>query len=668
MSDIMQPHAGAIGKAGARAQIDRWLIEYAEGISDRRVEAVGLATQAELDAGVVEARFARADKLRAAAIAARRGADHAKELDAAIARRATPEEGGTITKRRDLSGPEPEAFFSKRAQPTDAAQPEPEAEPPEADAPQDGAQGAAEPQWSSPLLEVAFAAAGPDNDVNPAVLSASAPYDNARAFVRRCCHEDGALSLYRWRDEWWEWNGLTYTKLAEAELRSRAYGFLDTSVKRDGKEGELARFRPTPKNTNDLLDGVRSGLMLPGQYYPPLRLDTGERLGAVMGFANGLFDLRTGKLVKPTPAHWLHHEVNYPLLFGARCPEWLAFLERAFPGDPDAHALIEEALGLSMTEDVSLQKGFLLVGYRRSGKGTILKLLEALIGSSAYATVDFNTWFKTENSQEGLIDKRAIVVPDLRLPQGKWYGQNYDAGGLDQKSVERLLKITAGDTVDVPCKWQGKPWRGVLVGKSWIASNKVPNFNDATLLTRYVKLWFGQSYADREDIELGAKLLAELPGIAGRCIQAYARLRARKRFIQPASSARLETDARHQSDPFTQWVEEALVADDNGQVKIRAAFSRFELWCETHGHRDLLKHITDKNIRTSLRQVPGFERVSSFRPEGETSSSGHTSASARRKIAKPGSRRGIKEHGSSAPIEPIDPGRNLELDDRFLFL
>lgn len=73
MSDVVQTTITAFpgGKAQARAKIDRWLDEYAEGVSNHRSGAVGLAQQADLDAAIVEGRFAGADKLRIAALAAK---------------------------------------------------------------------------------------------------------------------------------------------------------------------------------------------------------------------------------------------------------------------------------------------------------------------------------------------------------------------------------------------------------------------------------------------------------------------------------------------------------------------------------------------------------------------------------------------------------------------
>jgi putative DNA primase/helicase len=242
----------------------------------------------------------------------------------------------------------------------------------------------AEPTWRSPLAEVEFARERPDHDVNAAVLSVAAPFDNARTYARRHCYRDDALGVFHWHEKWWQWNNQIYSELPGDQLRAYVFSFLDKSTKREGKEGErLARFRPTPGNVNDLLNSLQSGLLLPAWAHPPMRLDTGEGLGDVMMFANGLFNVRTGeRMTDPTAAYWLHAAVPYELRADAECPEWLAFLERAFPGDPDAHAVVEEALGLSMNEDRSFQKGMMLVGEPRSGKGTILAVLEGLLGSA----------------------------------------------------------------------------------------------------------------------------------------------------------------------------------------------------------------------------------------------------------------------------------------------
>ena len=279
----------------------------------------------------------------------------------------------------------------------------------------------------SPLSEVAFAKEEPDYDEEPAVLSLSASYDNARTYARRRCFRDAALGVFRWHGKWWQWDNQTYGELPEEQLHAYVAAFLDVSRRREGTEAQLVRFRPAPKHANDLIHFLADGLLLPAWADPPMRLDTGERLGDVMMFANGLFNVRTGeRMADPTAAYWIYASVPYELRFDVGCPEWLAFLERAFPGDPDAHAVVEEALGLSMNEDRSFQKGMMLVGEPRSGKGTILAVLEGLLGSGNCIGVDLNKWMEGENSRAGLISKRAIVFADVRLKPEKRYGTNLD--------------------------------------------------------------------------------------------------------------------------------------------------------------------------------------------------------------------------------------------------
>jgi phage/plasmid-associated DNA primase len=271
-----------------------------------------------------------------------------------------------------------------------------------------------------------------------------------------------------------------------------------------------------------------------------------------------------------------------------------------------------------MTEDVSFQKGALLIGKPRSGKGTILGVGEGLIGPKAYVSLDLEKWTMGENSGERLIGKKMLAFADVRLKPPKWFGQNFDPGGVDYKSAGWLLKITGGDPVSLGRKWNAVAWEGQLPGKVWMVSNKVPNFNDAVLPTRFVKLAFDVSYLGREDNKLLARLReSELSGIAARCLRGYRRAQERGRLTQPRSAARLEREIVQGSDPFTQFAQETFVADPDGSVTVGRAYTALELWCAKHGRPELLKSITHNNLKTYLRGIPGFEKVDTFRPHGE---------------------------------------------------
>jgi putative DNA primase/helicase len=324
----------------------------------------------------------------------------------------------------------------------------------------------------------------------------------------------------------------------------------------------------------------------------------------------------SGERVAPTPKLWVHDDVGYEWNPEAACPEWLRFLEGVFPGDQEAKDCLEEFLGLSMTEDVSFQKGLLLIGVPRSGKGTSLRVCEWLGGSKAFISLDLDKWVENENSGAPLIGKRVLAFPDVRLKEPRWYGQNLDPGGVDYKSAQRLLKITGGDKITLGRKYIG-PWEGVLPGKVLWVSNKVPNFNDAVLPTRFVKLAFDVSFLNREDLALSDRLRGELAGIAGRCLAAYRRARERGGLIQPASGERLNREIAVGSDAFTQFVMECFVSDPKGEVTYIAAMKELRDWCNAHGRPELLK-VQSNKIRKMISAIPGFMDITRApRPKGE---------------------------------------------------
>jgi putative DNA primase/helicase len=207
----------------------------------------------------------------------------------------------------------------------------------------------------------------------------------------------------------------------------------------------------------------------------------------------------------------------------------------------------------------------------------------------------------------------------VRLKPGKWYGQNFDPGGLDHKSKELLLKITGGDNVTVKRKYQGRPWTGVLPTKMILISNEVPNFNDPILASRFIKIAFTQSFLGREDKFLKEKLTAELPGIANRCLAAYRRLRERGFFVQPESGLQLERQVAAKSNDFVAFVQDRCVIEAGAEVRCDQVYTKFKAWCGENGRENLLRHITtSSHLSRHLRdEVPGLEKLKTYRPRSE---------------------------------------------------
>jgi putative DNA primase/helicase len=274
------------------------------------------------------------------------------------------------------------------------------------------------------------------------ILSKASPYDSAKEFVRRHCFKDGVLATYWWNGAFWEWNGRCYEKASSDRINAEVWAFLDGA--RTYTNSGASRFRPRPADAEGVMKALKAGLAL--NLDPPSWLDGRGKAEGVLVFKNGLVDIASGRLMPLSARLWVHHALDFEYDPKARCPVWDRFLGEVFENDPESRECIEEQLGLGMTEDIRFQKGFLWIGRKgREGKGTLASVLERLCGGTGYVSISFHTWLKGDYSAEALIGKRVGVFPDVRFKPGKWWGQNFDPGGIDHVSKEMLLRITGGD-------------------------------------------------------------------------------------------------------------------------------------------------------------------------------------------------------------------------------
>jgi putative DNA primase/helicase len=443
-----------------------------------------------------------------------------------------------------------------------------------------------------------------------AKLSKKAPYDNAKEFVARHCFRDGMLATYFWQDQFWQWNGRFYEVLAPEAIRDQVWAFLDLSVK--GTADGVEKFKPEAKNVSELIDALRSGLLLRVQ--PPMWLDTGEPGEDWIVFRNGVLNVLTDEFLELTPTLWVQGGMGYDWQPDAKCPKWDKFLGEIFPKDAQSRDCVEEILGYGMTEETKFQKGFLMVGPPRSGKGTLAYIQRLLIGGTAYVGLSFNSWLSNQFSKEALIGRKVGVFPDVRFKPGKLYGQVWDAGGITHTSAELVLNITGEDPITIPRKYL-KDWHGKLALKLWLLANDPPNLNDTSgvLPLRFIKLLFTESFLGREDVDLRAKLAAELPGIAVRCVRAYRRLLQRGRFIQPESGKALAQDVARVSNPYAEFAQDYLVLEPGATVECGKVFARFMGWAENLGYKEVIQRTTRSNLTTRLRLLPGFGDLRSLK-------------------------------------------------------
>ena len=355
----------------------------------------------------------------------------------------------------------------------------------------------------------------------------SNPMAVARDLLPLSYVHDSRFILRRYRGGWVQWRRTHWAEAEDAKIEARAYEQLEHAIY-IGDKGPAA-WEPNRGKIADLLSAVGAIVHLPGDVNSPAWLgDTGP-FDASHGVActNGILDVTTRKLHTLTPDYFTF--VSVPFGYQPAVPEpknWLAFLRQLWPDDPDAVNALQEYFGYVLSGRTDMQKMLLLIGPTRSGKGTIARVLAALVGKGNVAAPTL-AGMCTNFGLVPLIGKPLAIVGDARL------------GGADANQVvERLLSISGEDMLTIDRKYR-ESWTGTLAARFVIISNELPRFGDASgaIVNRFIVLNLLESFLGREDPDLTDTLTDELPGILNWALDGLERLARRGRFTVPQSSS-----------------------------------------------------------------------------------------------------------------------------------
>lgn len=417
----------------------------------------------------------------------------------------------------------------------------------------------------------------PDTEQYPAlILDPAAPLDCARAYIDRKHTRDGVPTLLHHRGEFFAWTGKDYRKASEGEIRCNLWYFLDGALRRQkvgkGEEESIVPFKPNKVRVGDIFDGLRAAANVAETVEPPAFIDTPGKEGRnFLALRNELLNVFSRKTEAHTPRFFNRGSVGYDFDPEADCPAWEKVKDDWFDDDMESRDALEEMLGLLLIPETKYQKLFLLVGPKRSGKGTIGRLIPKLLGANNVVTPTMATLGDRFGLQEA-IGKTVAVVGDARLKS--------DA----EEVAERLLAISGVDSISIPRKYL-PDWNGSLGLRFVLLSNETPQINDPSgaLASRFVVIQFTESFIGREDLELDQKLEAELPGILNRCLAGLDRLTRRGRFLQPEKGAGAVADIEDLGSPMKMFIKEILEFQSSYMVQIETAYEAWKKWCERNG-------------------------------------------------------------------------------------
>ncbi|OOG27670.1 hypothetical protein B1C78_03195 [Thioalkalivibrio denitrificans] len=369
--------------------------------------------------------------------------------------------------------------------------------------------------------------------------------------------------LVRWQGEFLAWRRGAYRALSDDAVRTSVYSHL-----------EVAGLKATRSRVSDVLDALRAVAFIGDDVEPPCWLETGAPPATgLVACANGILNMDTGELDPPDPNLFTLSALEVAYDPAATAPEWEDFLDSVFGEDAESMNTLQEIFGYVVSLETALQKVFLLIGPKRSGKGTILRVLTRLIGRASTAAVTLSSLEQPFGLQP-LIAKALATISDARL-----------GGRADQSAItERLLSVSGQDYVAIARKFL-PDFTAQLGARFVIATNEVPRLHDTSgaLASRFVPVVLEKSFFGREDIELIDHLVQELPGILVWAMAGYRRLVERGRFEIPSKSVATIEEIHDLSSPVGAFVRERCVVEAGCEVACGDIYDTWKTWCEEHG-------------------------------------------------------------------------------------
>jgi len=435
------------------------------------------------------------------------------------------------------------------------------------------------------------------------VLSPQHTLPTAEAYVHEFHHHAEGRTLHSYAGLRLGWQRNRYREIEDEAVRNRLQPWLHAALRyvfdhRTGQR-ELVDFQSNPTTVNRALDTICAHTHLAATTLTPSWLD--DRLDRppaleILPCRTVNLHIPTAQILESTPALFATHGLDFDPDLNAPAPEqWLRFLGELLEDDSQAWDLLQEWFGYCLTPDTSQQKMLLMVGPKRSGKGTIARLLTQLMGLG-------NVCAPTVGSLAGnfglqpLIGKSLAIVSDARFR-----GENVAT------VVERLLCISGEDAITVDRKFlSGVTMK--LPTRFMFLTNELPRLSDASgaLAGRFLIVRLTESFYGREDLKLTEKLVTELPGILNWALEGWQQLRARGRFVQPASVEDAVRDLEDLSSPIGAFVRDECVVAAGYRVDVDDLYAAWTTWCQREGRN----HVSTKQSfgRDLAAVVPGIPR------------------------------------------------------------
>lgn len=333
-------------------------------------------------------------------------------------------------------------------------------------------------------------------------------------------------------------------------------------------------------------------------------LDDSKHDGLI-NFKNGVYDLKTKKLLDHSHEYKFLYCLPYDYNPNAKSPVWDKFISEVTLERKDLINILEEYIGYCLRGgEYNHHKALILSGDGKNGKSTFNDILKELVGHNNIASTSLTSMAANPFS--------------LATLQGKLVNVSEEEPVSCFKETGVFKNITGNNLVQAQQKFKN-PFQMVNKAKVIITYNEMPYIADTStgmkrrlmIVPFDLDLEYG---AKKADINLVKKMKAELSGIANRALEGYERLEARGEFTHSSIIDDEVREVMEDNNPFYAWYDECIDSTDNDNdfISIQDIYNNYIEFMEDNnrarkplGKTKLSLMLKRKGFKKEIRKING---------------------------------------------------------------
>lgn len=332
-------------------------------------------------------------------------------------------------------------------------------------------------------------------------------------------------------------------------------------------------------HVSDIRKAVKWSLDTPEDIPSTMWLDPifRERGLDCIALKNGILNVATGDVYDHTPQWFSFHALDIEYDENAKCPQFLSFLADIWENDHELVESLQLWMGYCLLNKSDLQRFALFKGTSRAGKGTIVQIIESLMGDNNSVSTSLSS-IGGDFGLQSLLGKKLCIFQDA------------DRASSDRTGVatERIKSLSANDPMQINRKNQGFIDTKLNV-KLIFVCNKLPHLlNDENSLTnRMIVFPFWKSYHGKEDLGLVDRLLAERSGILNWSLVGARKLLRGDRLKSATRGQDMVDLISRELDSVKAFFAECVEFTQMSQnfVSNKELWTAYKEWCKDSGRR-----------------------------------------------------------------------------------